>query len=324
MKKVVGDYLTLNRATPVRVFENRGILYVDHATSTVAPIVEYSENTLLDFSGAYYPKHLLEFMEKHGTLFNIDTQNSANALLDNGSDAFINSDYWKDARTPAEESLRNLFDELNYPDGKKRKVTQDFKWIQRECVNRESGYLWLANQREYLGDWVAARAMLQNALELLGGASPAGPKGKCPDFAVNLAEAPRYKKFLTDNIKGHAWDSLAHRVDGTTEQETCGLFIDGDLFRCHMPNHSVDEAISSLVTLHIKSGIRKACVNMELHESFLNLLQVIWYQIPEQIGSRLVIGWCENPRCGNVMLKFRDVEKHACCDSCAQTLKEGR
>jgi len=324
MKRVIGDALHLNRATPVRVFENYGVLYVDHATDAAAPEVVYSENTLLDFAGAYYPKNLLDFAEKHGTLFNVDKMTNAKNTLCDSEANFIDDEFWNDAHVPLEETMRSAFSDLDYPDGKKRKVTQDFKRIQRDCLKRDSGYCWLINQREYLGDWIAARAMVQTALGLLGGNSVGGRKGACPDFTVNLANAPRYKQYLQSNMWGHGWYSTTHNADGMIEQEECGFFLDGDLFRCHMPDKTVDEAISSLVTLHIKQGVRQTCINLELHESFTDLLQVIWYQIPEQIGSRLVIGWCENPRCGNVMLKLRNVEKHACCDSCQQALKEGR
>ena len=320
MKIVIGDYLSLNRATPVRVFENHGTLYVDHATDSAAPVIEYSENTLLDFAGAYYPKNLLDFAEKHGTLFNID-EHALDPLLPEKGEP-IGPEPWGDSFAPSEDALRELFGKLDYPDGKKRKVTQDFKRIQRESVERDTGYTWLANQREYLGDWVAARSMFQMVLELLSGASVGGRKGACPDFAVSLADAPRYKRFLCERMKISTTKTI-HHADGsiTTEEEGCR--IDGDMFLCHMPGKSVDDAISELVTTHIK-GVRKECVNMELHESFPNLLQVIWHQIPEQIGSRLDIGWCENPKCGNVMLKLHKDEKHACCESCQQTLKEGR
>lgn len=314
MRRLVGDYLNLNRAAPVRVFEDNGILYVDHATLARAPVVEYSDNVLLDFAAAYYPKHLLEFAEKHGTLFNIDAADKLYKMdLESGKDAIV----------PRMETLRVAFAELSYPHGKKRKVTQDFKRIQRECIEREYGFI-SPDQREYLGDWIAARAMVQEVLELLGGASVNGRKGECPDFVVNLSNAPRYRAFLTNACKTHKTTVLAHHVSGAVEESVTGLYIDGNLFRCHAPNRSVDDVISELITVHIEGGIIQECRNLELHERFSHLLHVIWYQIAEQINKRLVIGWCENERCGNVMLKLRNDEKHACCESCQQALKEGR
>lgn len=313
MKRLVGDYLSLNRQTPVRLIEGGGVLYVDHALSISAPVVEYEENTLFDFAAAYYPKRLLDFAEKYGTLFNVDLIRKLEG----------DADSWTDATIPTEQRMRDLLADLNYPEEMKRKVTQDIRRIHSDCLERDKKYDWELALREYFGDWVAARAMVQKVLELLGGASLGGVKGKCPDFSINLANAPRYREYLT--MSTHKTEHLAYHVSGKVIEDTTGLFVDGSgVFRCHKPNSTVEEVVSELVTMHIEKGIKKECIGMEIHESFSSLLQVIWYQIPEQIGSRLVIDWCENPRCRNVMLRFLNDEKHACCASCQQALKEGR
>lgn len=308
---IINDWLHTNRTAPARIFEHKGTLYVDHATDTAAPEVEYSENILLDFAGAYYPVHLLEFMEKYGTLFNIDQQ--ANISLP------------QDAETtaPTEETMRAALALLSYPDGKKRKVSQDIKRLQRDCIERDTGLVWFTNQREYFGDWVAARAVFQKALLLLDGRSGYGVKSACPDFSINLANAPRYRAFLETATNGQHWTVASHGADGVTTEEQ-GVYLDGETLVCHCPGQTVEQAISRLITVHTLSAVKLACVGLELVEQYTNLLQVIWCQFADQLNKRVVIEYCENPLCGNVMLRMKGASKHACCDSCQQALKEGR
>ena len=311
-KRVIGnDFLGLNRSTPVRVIESDGVLYIDHETDAAAPEVGYKDNILLDFAGAYYPIDLIRFMERYGTLFNIDTQDVIG--LPEGAESVA----------PTEEAMRAALAPLAYPDGKKRLVSQSIKRIRSECLERDTGHAWFINQREYFGDWVAARAVFQVALQLLGGESAGGRKGTCPDFRVSLESAPRYRAFLESATKGHHWTFAAHGTDGTTEEEQ-GVFLDGDCLVCHCPKHNVDTAVSLLASVHTSNAVVIGCKDLQLVERYKSLLQVIWCQLPEQLGERVVIEHCENPRCGNVMLRLRRDEKHACCDSCQQALKEGR
>ena len=309
-RTIIGDYLSMNHATPVRVFGCDGVLYVDHATDSNAPEVGYNENILLDFAGAYYPLQLLGFIEKHGTLFNIDKQGAIE--LPEGAATIA----------PTEESLRAALALLGYPDGKKRKVTQDLKRIHRDCIERDTGFLWFANQREYFGDWIAARAVFQVALQLLRGDSICGRKDSCPDFAVNLENAPRYRAFLETATIGHHWTMTTHGLEPISEKR--GVFVEDGLLKYHCPGETVEQAVSRLISVHTSNAVKTPCIGLELVEQYTNLLQVIWCQLPEQLGRRVVVERCENPRCNNVMLKLYGDEKHACCDSCQQTLKEGR
>lgn len=341
---LIEDPLGINRAGKVIVFQNGGELYLHHTINPDGELASSSRNILLDFASAYYPKELIEFVEKHGFLFNPYTVEP----LPMGDGPYCE---------PSETMLRDLFrawpgPKGKYPEDKRGKVTRGIEWVQRSygrvqedyqsnleesmSEGRELHSLFGGGERnEALGDWIAASDVLHIAMKLLGEEGGEDRKARCPSFEIDLSHAPRYRSFLAKAAPPHCRNVSYINDDGTVREiRREGMFIDGKtnkkrevvsghkLVYCPSGATTV-EVVEELALMHIDQEVRKIRQAGEIVDAFDNLLQVIWYQWLDQVDRRLYIGMCENPLCGNYRLGTRG--KKYCCKSCQESMeRKGR
>ena len=338
------DPLGVNRAGKVIVFQDGEELYLHHTVNPDGELISSSRNILLDFASAYYPQELIEFVEKHGFLFNPST---AEPLpVSNGV-----------YREPSEELLKRLFragppPKGKYSEGKQRKVREGIEWVQQSYERVEEGYRHKLNEsasegrqlhslfgsaerNEALGDWIAASDVLQIAMKLLGERGGEDRGAPCLRFEVDLSHAPRYRNFLEKAAPPHCRNVPCFNDDGTLQEvRREGLFIGGKTNRwgkvisdhklVYCPNGATTaEVVEDLALMHIDQGGRKIFQEGKLVDVYDNLLQIIWYQWLDQVDHRLYIGTCEHPNCNLCRLGTRG--KKYCCESCQQSMeRKGR
>lgn len=299
-KNLERDWWETNRRSDVQIIENRGLLYVHHKPSSDrSKIAVYNDDSFIKFVGANSPKALLKFIETHGYLFNPD-------MIRKGDFSFEG-----DRVAPSVDDVRSAFSVFDWSVNKKRQVTQDAMAISQAYDPSWGGIVNVSY--EYLGDWIAARSVILKYLELHELGFLGVKKNECPKFSISVANAPLYKRFLKPHVNRYR-SSKAKDVSGKT-----GFWIEGDELCLYVPFGSVSRVMDYLVNMHIQGGTRFNAENGMLHLSFTHLLSVIWYQMVEQLDTRVVVKHCKN--CGAIMLDtIHGKKKRACCESCRQAL----
>ena len=305
------DFLGLSRIDRVRVLEQDEKLYVQHRLDASKPPAQYDNKALVQFANAHSPTSLVEFIEEHGYLFNVDEEKEHLPK--------------REAIAPQVATVQKAFAPFHWSQKKKRAITQAANKLQLECLKLDAPEEWFSSGLqapiEHLGDWLAARGLLLAALELLEKTPTEREGTPCPPFTVSFDDAPRYSAFLQKRI--HAETVMTHSANGTEEHRQ-GFVLEHDRFS-YIPgisSRSIATVLDMLVEYHLNM-LHLACKGLVLHVQFDNLLQAMWYQLAEQAGKSFIVRRCDN--CSSLMTSTPGgFNKRACCASCEQALKERR